>query len=106
MEFAIWLFAKRNFQAANEFRSELNNLMVKENLTEEQLYNCDETGLNFKRLPTKSLVSRNENLLQCVGGAQTTLIGDWKIEKATCFKEHCYVSPTSYLYEPKELLDE
>lgn len=49
-----------DFEAANEFRTELNNLMVNENLTEEQLYNCDETGLNFKRLPTKSLVSRNE----------------------------------------------
>ncbi|GBL73753.1 Jerky -like [Araneus ventricosus] len=49
-----------DFEAANEFRTELNNLMVKENLTEEQLYNCDETGLNFKRLLSKSLVSRNE----------------------------------------------
>lgn len=49
-----------DFEAANSFRNDLNDLIKSENLTNEQLYNCDETGLNFKRLPSKSLVSRNE----------------------------------------------
>lgn len=50
-----------DFEAASEFCTELNNLTTKENRPEEQLYSCDDTGLNFKRLPTESLVSRNEN---------------------------------------------
>lgn len=34
--------------------------MEKENLTLEQLYNCDETGLCYRMLPTKTIASRLE----------------------------------------------
>ena len=32
----------------------------KEGISGEQLYNCDETGLNYKMLPTKTLASKRE----------------------------------------------
>lgn len=38
----------------------MHALLDKEGITGEQLYNCDESGLNFKMLPTKSLASREE----------------------------------------------
>lgn len=34
--------------------------MEKEHLTLEQVYNCDETGLNFRMLPDKTLAARSE----------------------------------------------
>lgn len=33
--------------------------MEKEAICTEQIYNCNETGLNFKMLPSKTLISRN-----------------------------------------------
>ena len=34
--------------------------MEHESITLEQLYNCDETGLCYRMLPTKTLAARNE----------------------------------------------
>lgn len=48
-------------QAVFDFRSKLRTLTKKEGITGEQLYNCTETALNFKMLPTKTLASRVEN---------------------------------------------
>lgn len=47
-------------QAVFDFRNKLHTLIDKEGITGEQLYNCDETGLNFKMLPTKTLASMAE----------------------------------------------
>lgn len=40
--------------ASNEFVTKLKEIISKENLSPEQVYNMDETGLNFKRLPSKT----------------------------------------------------
>lgn len=40
--------------ASNEFVTKLKEIISKENLSPEYVYNMDETGLNFKRLPSKT----------------------------------------------------
>lgn len=47
--------------SVTDFKSDFQNVIDKEGLSGEQLYNCDETGLNFKMLPTKTLASRQED---------------------------------------------
>lgn len=42
------------------FKEDIKNLIEKENLSLEQLFNCDETGLNFRMLPNKTLAYREE----------------------------------------------
>lgn len=46
--------------AVEPFCRLIKELMDKENLTLDQVYNCDETGLNFKMLPAKTLASKEE----------------------------------------------
>lgn len=46
--------------ALEPFKSELLELMEKESLTLENLYNCDETGLCYKMLPDKTLTVQSE----------------------------------------------
>jgi transposase-like protein len=43
-----------------KFREQFKSFMKNEGLSYEQLYNCDETGLNFKMLASKTLASREE----------------------------------------------
>lgn len=47
--------------AVEEFKTFLHNLLDKEGITGDQLYNCDESGLNFKMLPSCTLASKEEN---------------------------------------------
>lgn len=42
------------------FVAKLDKIIESENLSSQQIYNCDETGLNYKMLPTKTLASREE----------------------------------------------
>lgn len=46
--------------AVSDFIEKFKQIITKENLSAEQIYNCDETGLNFKLLPAKTLASREE----------------------------------------------
>ena len=46
--------------APDPFKKELQTLMENEGLTLENLYNCDETGLCYRMLPTKTIASRSE----------------------------------------------
>lgn len=46
--------------AVPAFKTHLCSILEKEELFPEQLYNCDETGLNYKILPTKTLASKKE----------------------------------------------
>lgn len=43
-----------------QFKENMQKFIEVEGLTGEQLYNCDETGLNFKLLPAHSLAFKNE----------------------------------------------
>ena len=43
-----------------KFKASFKILIAKENLKMEQLFNCDETGLNFIMLPSKTLVAKDE----------------------------------------------
>lgn len=49
-----------NPDAAEQWKSELEDLIKKEGLQPEQVYNMDETGLNYKRLPDKTFARNNE----------------------------------------------
>ena len=44
----------------NPFKRKLQEVMEKDGLTLEQLYNCDETGLYYRMLPEKTFASRFE----------------------------------------------
>ena len=46
--------------AIDPFKRKLQEVMEKEGLTLEQLYNRDETGLYYRMLPAKTLASRYE----------------------------------------------
>lgn len=46
--------------AVEPFQNKLQELMEREHLTLDQLYNCDETGLCYRMLPTKTLAARRE----------------------------------------------
>lgn len=43
-----------------EFREKFQNLVDSESLTGDQIFNCDETGLNYKMLPEKTLAAKAE----------------------------------------------
>lgn len=47
-------------EAAEIFKTEFKNLLKKENLSYEQVYNADESGLNWKCLPTRTLAFEEE----------------------------------------------
>ena len=51
---------KRKKVAVTVFKDNLFKFIEKEGISGEQLYNCDETGLNYKMLPTKTLASKRE----------------------------------------------
>lgn len=46
--------------AVERFKAELFALLDKEGIIGDQIYNCDETGLNYKLLPSKTLASKKE----------------------------------------------
>lgn len=42
------------------FKDKLHKLLDKEGLSGDQIFNCDETGLNYKMLPAKTLAAKTE----------------------------------------------
>ena len=46
--------------AVDPFKDELQDVLEREQLTLDQLYNCDETGLFYRMLPNKTLAGRSE----------------------------------------------
>lgn len=49
--------------AAKEFVDSFEKLVTEQNLVPEQVYNVDETGLNYKMLPKTTLAAKNELVL-------------------------------------------
>ncbi|XP_054709228.1 jerky protein homolog-like [Uloborus diversus] len=47
-------------EAAENFKKEFKQFLMKENLSYEQVYNADESGLNWKCLPTRTLAFEKE----------------------------------------------
>lgn len=47
-------------EAVTVIEEKINNIIKEENLSLDQLYNCDETGLNYRMIPSKTLAARNE----------------------------------------------
>ncbi|XP_071574415.1 jerky protein homolog-like [Temnothorax nylanderi] len=43
----------------NKFKEEFQKLVAEEGYTKDQIYNCDKTGLNYKMMPSKTLISRD-----------------------------------------------
>ena len=71
----LWRFCKRHgirelclqdeklsadTEAPDPFKAHLQNVMEHEGLTLEQIYNCDETGLNYRMLPAKTLADKTK----------------------------------------------
>lgn len=91
-----------SIEIIDKFKSEFQQMIENEGLTREQVFNGDETGLNYKALPTKTLAAYSEKyapghkmqkqrvtLMVCAnasGGCRLplTLIGTAK--KPRCFK--------------------
>ncbi|GBM19253.1 Tigger transposable element-derived protein 2 [Araneus ventricosus] len=53
-----------DIEAGNSFIAELQDLIVKKQLCADQIYNCHETGLYWRALPTKTLAEKMKLLLQ------------------------------------------
>lgn len=49
-----------NKDAVPDFKKHFFDLLDKEGISGEQVYNCDETGLNYRTLPSKTLASKQE----------------------------------------------
>ena len=47
-------------EVPESFKKQLQDTMEREGLTLEQVYNCDETGLYYRMLPTKTLAAKTE----------------------------------------------
>lgn len=47
-------------EVINEFQQKFQKMIAENELTRDQVYNADETGLNYKALPTKTLASYSE----------------------------------------------
>uniref|UniRef100_A0A1B6M632 HTH CENPB-type domain-containing protein n=1 Tax=Graphocephala atropunctata TaxID=36148 RepID=A0A1B6M632_9HEMI len=50
-----------NPEDVKKFKSFLHELLEKKQITGDQLFNCDESGLNFKMLPSSTLASKHED---------------------------------------------
>lgn len=49
-----------NIETVNAFKEKFQQMIDEEGLTRDQVYNADETGLNYKALPTKTLAAYSE----------------------------------------------
>ena len=88
--------------APEPFKKTLSDLMTKENLSIEQIYNCDETGLYFRLLPQRTLAANHEKqapgrkkskervtLMACAnvsGSHKFPLVFIAKAKRPRCFK--------------------
>ncbi|GBM75013.1 Glucose-6-phosphate exchanger SLC37A2 [Araneus ventricosus] len=82
---------------------------ISKNQEEDQIYSCDETGLYWRALPTKSLAAENEavtyhvTILECANasgshGVKLTLVG--KCKKTRCFKNiNKTALPVHYMHQ-------
>lgn len=46
--------------AVQSFVQKLDKIIKENQLSSQQLYNCDETGLNYKMIPSKTLADKDE----------------------------------------------
>lgn len=111
-----------NTTAADSFKTKFKNILNTENYSLENIYNADETGLNWKALPRKTLASRKESAapgckiskdritaVACANAAGThrlpmLVIG--KSKKPRCFK-HVNMSamPVVYMSQKNAWMD-
>ncbi|XP_028660410.1 jerky protein homolog-like [Erpetoichthys calabaricus] len=49
-----------NFEEMEAFKKRFQEFIETESLTGDQIFNCDESGLNYKMLPSKSLAARTD----------------------------------------------
>ena len=91
-----------NTEAPEPFKEQLQEIMEREGLTLEQIYNCDETGLYYRMLPTQTLAAKTEKnasgmkkqkervtLMACSnasGSHKLPLLFIGKAENPRCFK--------------------
>lgn len=108
--------------AAESFKIKLRDILNLENYALENVYNADETGLNWKALPRKTLASRHElaapapkiskdriTALACViatGSHRFPMLVIGKSKKPRCFK-HVNMSamPIVYISQKSDWMD-
>lgn len=49
-----------DMSAVDDFKEDFKRIVEENGYVEDQIYNCDETGLNYKMLPNSTLASKNE----------------------------------------------
>lgn len=54
------LNAQPQLEELNKFKRKPHKILTKDGYTGEQIYNCDESGLYYRSLPTKTLVAKEE----------------------------------------------
>ena len=55
--------ASADKQAAEKFAKDFQKLVEEEGYTPHQLFNCDETGLFWKRMPNRTYITKEEKKL-------------------------------------------
>ncbi|XP_008554234.1 jerky protein homolog-like [Microplitis demolitor] len=50
-----------NHQAADDYQQSFSEMIAKEELTADQIFNCDESGLIFRNIPRVTLSAKNES---------------------------------------------
>ncbi|XP_050733143.1 tigger transposable element-derived protein 1-like [Eriocheir sinensis] len=63
--------------AAEKFVPEFKKFVDKERLSPQQVFNCDETGLFWKKLPSRTYITKEE---KCLPGHKPNASGDCKIK--------------------------
>ena len=109
----------------SHLKQELRELIGCEQMTLDQLYNCDQTGLCYRMLPGKTLASRSKReasamkkmkerviLMPCSNATGIHMLpllhGDWQVSKtpiSTVLKMETKTSISSPLLFPEEFMD-
>ena len=68
------------------FKKQLQDVMGREGLTLEQIYNCDETGLYYRMLPTRTLATKTnkQNALQIDSTVTSYTISEIAFDSKVC----------------------
>ncbi|XP_066257537.1 jerky protein homolog-like [Euwallacea similis] len=84
--------------SVDKFKQDFKKQIENCGYTCDQIYNCDETGLNYKMLPSKTLASRQEKSAPGHKRTQNPTDGDWQVCTSKSFKRHLTQSPTPKVY--------
>lgn len=92
--------ASADTEAAHKFKQEISEFVQKEGHTADQIFNADETALYWKKLPSRTYISKNQRhapgfkeakeritLLMCSNASGNCLIKPLVINRSSCIKK-------------------